>query len=133
MLNISQGEFKSQYLRKKNQIIYYSIKTNNAFNSTFDYTCNQCKEFHIKAEWRKAVGFFQVVKYAVEHNEQCKTVDYKQSGFKRTLPSTKELMQDPHIINGAMVRHLGQSKPRDATQTAQIPQKLRFNISWIAR
>ena len=36
-------------------------------------------------------------------------------------------------INNAMVRHLGQSKPRDATQTAQIPQKLQFNISWIAR
>jgi len=28
MLNISLSEFKSQYLRKKNQIIYYSIKTN---------------------------------------------------------------------------------------------------------
>jgi len=28
MLNISLGEFKSQYLRRKNQIIYYSIKTN---------------------------------------------------------------------------------------------------------
>ena len=28
MLNISSGKFKSQYLRKKNQIIYYSIKTN---------------------------------------------------------------------------------------------------------
>ena len=28
-------------------------------------------------------------------------------------------MQDPYIINGAMVRHLGQSKPADATQTAQ--------------
>ena len=27
MLNISLGKFKSQYLRKKNQIIYYSIKT----------------------------------------------------------------------------------------------------------
>ena len=104
------------------------IKTNNAFNSTFDYTCNQCKEFHIKAEWRKAVGFFQVVKYAVEHNEQCKTVDYKQSGFKRTLPSTKELMQDPHIINGAMVRHLGQSKPRDATQTAQTSFRRNYDL-----
>jgi len=28
MLNISLSKFKSQYLRKKNQIIYYSIKTN---------------------------------------------------------------------------------------------------------
>ena len=28
MLNISLDKFKSQYLRKKNQIIYYSIKTN---------------------------------------------------------------------------------------------------------
>jgi anthranilate synthase component 1 len=28
MLNISLGKFKSQYLRKKNQIIYYLIKTN---------------------------------------------------------------------------------------------------------
>ena len=28
MLNISLGKFKSQYKRKKNQIIYYSIKTN---------------------------------------------------------------------------------------------------------
>ena len=28
MLNISLGKFKSQYLRKKNQILYYSIKTN---------------------------------------------------------------------------------------------------------
>ncbi len=28
MLNISPGKFKSQYLRKKNQIIYHSIKTN---------------------------------------------------------------------------------------------------------
>jgi len=28
MLNLSLGKFKSQYLRKKNQIIYYSIKTN---------------------------------------------------------------------------------------------------------
>ena len=28
MLNISSGKFKSQYLRKKNQIIYHSIKTN---------------------------------------------------------------------------------------------------------
>ena len=28
MLNISLGNFKSQYKRKKNQIIYYSIKTN---------------------------------------------------------------------------------------------------------
>ncbi|MFL2886791.1 MAG: anthranilate synthase component I [Candidatus Pelagibacter sp.] len=28
MLNISLGKFKSQYLRKKNQIIYYSKKTN---------------------------------------------------------------------------------------------------------
>ena len=28
MLNISIGKFKSQYLRKKNQILYYSIKTN---------------------------------------------------------------------------------------------------------
>jgi len=27
MLNISLGKFKSQYLRKKNQILYYSIKT----------------------------------------------------------------------------------------------------------
>ena len=27
MLNISLGKFKSQYVRKKNQIIYYSIKT----------------------------------------------------------------------------------------------------------
>ena len=28
MLNISLGKFKSQYLKKKNQILYYSIKTN---------------------------------------------------------------------------------------------------------
>ena len=28
MLNISLGKFKSQYMMKKNQIIYYSIKTN---------------------------------------------------------------------------------------------------------
>ena len=28
MLNISSGKFKSKYLRKKNQIIYHSIKTN---------------------------------------------------------------------------------------------------------
>ena len=28
MRNISPGKFKSQYLRKKNQVIYYSIKTN---------------------------------------------------------------------------------------------------------
>ena len=28
MLNLSLGKFKSQHLRKKNQIIYYSIKTN---------------------------------------------------------------------------------------------------------
>jgi len=28
MLNISSSKFKSQYLKKKNQIIYYSIKTN---------------------------------------------------------------------------------------------------------
>ncbi len=28
MLNISLGKFKSQYLSKKNQVIYYSIKTN---------------------------------------------------------------------------------------------------------
>ena len=28
MLNISLGRLKSQYKRKKNQIVYYSIKTN---------------------------------------------------------------------------------------------------------
>ena len=28
MLNVSLSKFKSQYLRKKNQILYYSIKTN---------------------------------------------------------------------------------------------------------
>ena len=28
MLNLSLGKFKSQYLKKKNQILYYSIKTN---------------------------------------------------------------------------------------------------------
>ena len=104
------------------------IKTNNAFNFTFDYTCNQCKEFHIKAEWKETFGFFQVVKCAVEHNEQCKTVDYKQSGFKRTLPSTKELMQDPHIINGAMVKHLGQCKPKEATQTAQTSFRRNYDL-----
>ena len=27
MLNLGLGKFKSQYLRKKNQIIYYSINT----------------------------------------------------------------------------------------------------------
>ena len=29
------------------------IKTNNAFNFTFDYTCNQCREFHIKFQKKK--------------------------------------------------------------------------------
>ena len=28
MLNLSLGKLKSQYLRKKNQIVYYSIETN---------------------------------------------------------------------------------------------------------
>ena len=28
MLNINLKKFKSQYLKKKNQVLYYSIKTN---------------------------------------------------------------------------------------------------------